>query len=263
MIAGFVAGDGEAEGPPALVLEHHDVGVIWNEPGEIGHQRIGVGAGRTGEVIAERGAIGFAGFEHHRRAADSARLDIDQRSDVGRQRIAIDERAGAVEAIFLPFVEQQDDRMRGRPRLEVGRDFEQGGDADPVIGRAWPGRSAVIMGVEQQRLARPVAADHGHDIVRSAAAHRARFGHCAAVLALAHLRVEIQSAQFRHQPPAHSVVGIAVDRVRALIAKDALQSADRPARVEGAARRWSWRNEQRTLHREHRHEQRDDGKDQA
>ena len=220
MVAGLVAGDGEAQGAPAFVLEHHDVGVIGDELGEIGHQRIGVGASRDGGIIIERGAIGVAGLEHHRRPADPARFDVDQRADLARQRVAVDEGAGAVEAEFLAFVEQQDDRMRRRLRLQIGRDLEQGRDPDPVVGRAGPGRRAVVMGVEQQRLARQLSPDHGDDIAGQAAADGARPRHAAAILALAHLRRQAERAEFGDQAGADRVIGLAVDRVRALVAED-------------------------------------------
>ena len=88
------------------------------------------------------------------------------------------------------------------------------------------------MGVEQQRLARQLGADHRDDVAGQAAADGARPRHAAAILALAHLRLEAERAQFADQPGADRVIGVAVDRMRPLVAEDAAQPPDRAVGVE-------------------------------
>ena len=121
---------------------------------------------RRGEHC-DRSAIRPAGLEHVDRPAHAARLEIDQAVDVAAQRVG-EKGARADEAELLAFIEQQDDGTLERLIPENGPDFEQRRYADAVVGGSWADRRAVVMGIEQDRLA-GLRADNGDDIAHPGA----------------------------------------------------------------------------------------------
>jgi len=91
---------------------------------------------------------------HEGRAGDPAPVDVDQRVDLTRFGIATNERGGAIEAIFLAFVEQQRDGPRRRRCFQDCADLEQCRDADPVVASAGTRWRAVVMRTHQQVTSR-------------------------------------------------------------------------------------------------------------
>src|SRR5437899_8073610 len=103
---------------------------------------------------ADGSTVRPAGLEHVDGPAHTARLEVDEAVDVAAERIS-EKSAGADEAQFLAFVEQQDDRTPERLVSENGPDFEQRRNADAVVGRSRSDRRAVVMRVEQDRVTGP------------------------------------------------------------------------------------------------------------
>ena len=235
VIARFIAGDGKVERPPVHRLELHHVGRIGDQPGKVGAQRIGIRPHRSGGEIGQRRTIGARRFEHDRRPADPARFEVDQPVDP-RGGSALDERRRAIQAIFLAFVEQQDDRALRPLTSQQIRHLQHHRHPDPVVGRARPGRGAVVMGVDQQRLAPRVAGDGRDDVADMAAADRARLGEPAAIGGLDDLGLDPDRGQLGAQPLTHGIVGGRIDGMRPLVAQDSLEPRHRPLGIELAPR---------------------------
>src|SRR5438067_350852 len=100
---------------------------------------------------ADRSAVGPAGLEHVDRPAHPARFQVDEAVDVAAEWVS-EKSAGADEAQFLAFVEQQEDRTPERLFFENGPDLEQRRNADAVVGRSRSDGRAVVMRVEQNRV---------------------------------------------------------------------------------------------------------------
>src|SRR3954454_19018497 len=105
---------------------------------------------RGGREGGDRSAVRPAGLEHVDRPAHPARLEVDEAVDAPAERVG-EKGAGADEAEFLAFVEQQNDWTPERLIPENGPDLEQRRDPDAVVGCSWPDRRAVVMRVEQDR----------------------------------------------------------------------------------------------------------------
>ena len=112
-------------------------------------------------------AIARSGFEHVRPPAGAACLHVDDRADMGSERMTAEEGFGPVEADFLTVGEEQDQVALRRPtRANRAGDLQRGGDPDRVVGGARRSPDAVMMGHQQDR--RPVAilaGDHADQIM--------------------------------------------------------------------------------------------------
>src|SRR4029079_7250249 len=153
------------------------------------------------------------------------------------------------------------DRPRRRRGLEDRADFEKGRNADPVVAGPGPGRRAVIMGTEQELLAWTGAGDRRDHIAYPRAADHTRLREAAAILGFLDARLQADRVKFGNKPAADCVVGGTVDRVRPLVAENALQPRERARCVEFSGcdarvqRRWC---DQLALEREPGEQQRDD-----
>ena len=154
MVAGLVSQPRIVEQRPTRRLVENDVGRIRDELGEIRADRVRIGSSGAVCVSGHGGPVRIAGLMHEGGAADSATVDVDQRVDLARFRIAADKGGGAVQAIFLAFVEQQGHRPGRRCSFQERSNLDQGRDADPVVSGTRTRRRAVVMGVEQNRPAR-------------------------------------------------------------------------------------------------------------
>ena len=110
-------------------------------------------------------------------------------------------------------------------------DFQQGGDANAVVGGSGAGRGAVVMRIEKQGRSTAAGQD-SDDVANPAATDRARLGEAAAVHRFVDFGPEADGGDFGHQPPPDCVVCRAVNRMRALVAEDPLQPRQRARRVE-------------------------------
>jgi len=88
------------------------------------------------------------------------------------------------------------------------------------------------MGVQQQMPAAGAAGYGRDDIANTRAADRARFGHCTAIDRVLNRGLQANRHKLGHQACADSIIGIAVHRMRTLIAENATEPAERAGSVE-------------------------------
>ena len=203
VIARFVADHREIEDRPGPRLEHRDVGRIGDQPVKIGRKRIGDRA-RRGAVEPDGGPVRPAGFEHDRRAGDAARLEVDDRVHAGSKRIAIEEGAGAEQAHFLAFVEQEGDRTGEALAAQQMRDLQHRRGADPVVARARACEGAIVVRDEENVLALR-RADRGDEVADPGAGDRAAAGEAVAGEIVGDARIEADGAHLREQALAHRI----------------------------------------------------------
>jgi hypothetical protein len=110
-------------------------------------------------------------------------------------------------------------------------ELEQGCDADSIVRCAWSDRNAIVVRVEQHRLAgsRP---EHGDDIPHPCAADPALLEQLVAGKLVADDRVKADVPEDRHKTRAHRIVRDAVGRVRALVAKNVGEARLSPCGIE-------------------------------
>ena len=166
-----------------------------------------------------------ARLEHHRRALDAARLEIDQGVDPARHRIAAQEGAGAEQAHLLAFVEQEGDGTGQRLIAKQKSGLQQGGDADSGIAGAWAREGTVIMGGQEQMA--PLGRTDGRDDVADpGAGDRSASGKAVADEVVGHARAQSNRAHLGEQAGTDFVARFAVDRVRPLVAEHARQPCE-------------------------------------
>ena len=230
VIAGLVADRSDIERQPAALVEAVDVSIIGHQPVDVGRERIGDGMRGGAREQRYRRGVRSAGFEHVGRTTHPARLKVDEAVDVAAERVG-EERARADQTQLLALVEQQDQRAFEWAVLHHPGHFEQGRDAHAVVRRTRSEGDAVVMRVQEYRLAsrRP---DHGDHVADPRAAYSARLVKLVAGQLVADDRANSHALELSNDALTHRVAAGRIGGMGTLIAEHHCETRRGALRVE-------------------------------
>ena len=153
MIRVAVADRREVQPGNALALQNGEIRVVRQPPVDLDPERCAARVRRVPGPRPDEPPVAGPGFEEHRRAGRSDRLEVDIRLQPARDLAIRHQRGGAHQAGFLAIGDENHQRpVAIGASGQHARGLERHAHAERVIGGARPGRHRVVVRDERDRF---------------------------------------------------------------------------------------------------------------